>query len=895
MAENHPVGFQWVVEAQQRGARVFHVDPRFTRTSAMADAFLPIRAGTDIALLGGIINYILTNERDFRDYVVPYTNASFIINEEARLPDDLGGVFSGFDEASATYDDRTWRYEGVGLETVAAAGKRGRTLDTDEGRRGRKPGAERAPDHEQEGGQAFEGGGTGHVGHVEKDETLQHPRCVYQLLKRHYASYTPEFVAETCGVSQELFGQLAEAMCANSGRERTAAIVYSVGWTHHTTGVQYIRAASIIQLLLGNMGRPGGGILALRGHASIQGSTDIPTLYDLLPGYLPMPTADGHPDLGTYERRITAQQGYWAHTRSYLVSLLKAWWGDAATAENDYCFDYLPRLTGDHSSYTTMFEMLDGGIDGFFLWGENPAVGSSHGRLHRLAMAQLKWLVVRDLVEIESATFWRDSPEVEAGEIVAEHCQTEVFFMPAAAHVEKDGTFTNTQRLLQWHDKAVEPAGDCRSDLSFTYHLGRRIREKLLSAPATAADPKNRPLFDLTWDYPTRSDPTRPLDEVEADAVTREINGWHADGTPLSGYTQLADDGSTACGCWIYCGCYADGVNQTRRRRPGWEQDSIAAEWAWAWPDNRRVLYNRASADPDGNPWSERKRLVWWDAEAGRWTGRDRPDFVPDLAPHTTPPEDATGVAAISGSDPFIMQADGKGWLWAPTGLADGPLPVHYEPHESPVRNPLWADRQANPARVRPAHPINPDNAGSDGSMPPDNPYPHVLITHRIAEHHTAGGMSRFQRRLSELAPELFCEVDPELAARAGLEHGGWATLVTSRSAIEARVMVTRRMRPLRIAGRRVHQIGVPYHFGPNGIATGDGVNDLLPIAMDPNVQIGEFKVATCDIEPGRRPHGKALRTYVEAHAAGSDARYDGGLTDRSPEDLQHRAEGREA
>jgi formate dehydrogenase major subunit len=886
MAENHPVGFQWVVEGQQRGARVYHVDPRFTRTSALADTYVPLRAGTDIAFLGGIIHQILERDADFREYVIPYTNASHIVDEGVRLPEDLSGVFSGFDDEAAEYDDATWQYAGEGVETVAAAGKRGRNLPRDEDR----------PDPEGEGSEAFEGGSIEDVGHIETDETLQHPRCVYQLLKRHYARYTPELVAETCGMSKELFGRVVDDLIANSGPERTSAIVYSVGWTQHTTGVQNIRAASIIQLLLGNMGRPGGGILALRGHASIQGSTDIPTLYDLLPGYLPMPTADGHPDLETYERRTTAQRGYWSKARTYMVSLLTAWWGDAATADNDFCYDYLPRITGDHSTYTTTFDMLEGKVEGFFLWGQNPAVGSSHGRLHRLAMAQLRWLVVRDLVEIESATFWRDSPEVEAGEIVPEHCRTEVFFLPAAAHVEKDGTFTNTQRLLQWHDKAREAPGDCISDLSFAYHLGRRIREKLSADPAMAADPKNRPLLDLTWDYPTEG----PKEEVEADAVLREINGWDADGQPLGMYTELADDGSTACGCWIYCGCYADGINQTRRRTPGYAQDSYAHQWAWAWPDNRRILYNRASAKPDGTPWSERKKLVWWDAEEGSWTGFDKPDFVPDLRPDASPPDDATGVEAISGDDPFIMQADGKGWLWAPSGLADGPLPSHYEPHESPVRNPLWEEGpeggperlgQGNPARLRPAHAINPDNPGSDGSDPPDNPYPHVLTTYRIAEHHTAGGMSRFGVRLTELAPEMFCEVDQDLAREAGLTHGDWATIVTSRSAIEARVMVTDRLRPMRIQGRTVHQVGLPYHFGYGGRAAGDGANDLLPIAMDPNVHIGEFKVATCAILPGRRPRGKGLRTFVEHRLAHTDAGYDGGPADFTPADLEHEAD----
>ena len=818
MAECHPVGFQWVVEARERGAKVFHVDPRFTRTSALADRHVPLRPGSDIAFLGGLINHVLSNAADFREYVVAYTNASHVIAEEVALPDDLDGVFSGFDGQAGEYDDTTWQYEGA--STVAAAGFRGRRES-----------------HGEEGGQAFQGGSLDDVGTITKDPTLQHPRCVYQLLKRHYARYTPAMVAATCGVSREAFLELAEALCTNSGRERTSAFVYSVGWTQHTVGVQYIRAASILQLLLGNMGRPGGGILALRGHASIQGSTDIPTLYDLLPGYLPMPAAGRHDDFDAYVEHSAANKGYWANARAYAVSLLKAWWGDAATAGNDWAYDYLPRLTGDHSAYRTVLDMFTGSVKGYFLFGQNPTVGSANSRLHRLAMAHLDWLVVRDLAMIESATFWRDGPEIESGELDPADIGTEVFFLPAAAHVEKDGTFTNTQRLVQWHNKAVEPQGDCRSDLWFAYHLGRRIRHKL----AAGKEQRDRPLLDLSWDYPVEG----PTSEPSADAVLREINGTGADGRPLSGFAELRDDGSTSCGCWIYSGCYAGGENLTARRRPGNEQTLVAPEWAWAWPDNRRLLYNRASADPDGRPWSERKRYVWWDGE--RWVGDDRPDFPLHLAPDFRPAEDAGGIEALAGDDPFIMQADGKGWLWAPAGLVDGPLPTHYEPHESPVRNRLHA-RQASPLREIIDSEHNPTNDAAA--------YPFVATTYRIAEHHTAGGMSRFQRRLSELAREMFVEVHPDLAALRGLEHGGWATISTSRTAIEARVLVTERVAPLTIDGSRVHQVGLPYHWGPNGMAPGDAANDLFPIVLDPNVHIQEVKAATCDIRPGRRPRG---------------------------------------
>ena len=833
MAENHPVGFQWVVEARERGAKVFHVDPRFTRTSALADRHVGLRPGTDIAFLGGLINYIVSGDRDFREYVVAYTNASHIIDEGVALPDDLDGVFSGFDATTNTYDETTWQYAGDGIDVIASAGKKRQRIVAE-------------PDDVPEGNQAHEGGSIDNIGVVEKDPTLEHPRCVYQLVKRHYARYTPELVARTCGIDADRFLEIAEALCANSGRERTSAIVYSVGWTQHTTGAQNIRAASIIQLLLGNIGRPGGGILALRGHASIQGSTDIPTLYDLLPGYLPMPFAGTHDTLDDYERAATPTRGYWTNTRAYLVSLLKAWWGDTATAQNDFCFDYLPRINGDHSAYPTILSMFDRVVRGYILLGQNPAVGSANSRLHRLAMAHLDWLVVRDMSLIESATFWKDGPEVESGELVPEDVGTEVFFLPAAAHVEKDGTFTNTQRLVQWHNKAVEPQGDCRSDLWFTFDLGRRLREKL----SASDDPRDRPLLDLTWDYGTEAE----HDVVAAD-VLREINGWDADSQPLGGFANLRDDGSTACGAWIYSGCFADGENKTARRRPGHEQSLTAPEWAWAWPDNRRILYNRASADPDGKPWSERKRYVWWDGE--KWTGEDRPDFPATVAPDYEPPLDALGAEGLSGNDPFIMQADGKGWLWAPSGLVDGPLPTHYEPHESPARNPLHAI-DASPFREQYGHP---ENEYNDRDR-----YPFVMTTYRIAEHHTAGGMSRFQRRLSELAREMFVEIHPDLAALRGIEHGGWATVISARTAIEARVLVTERVQPLTVNGEVVQQVGLPYHWGYGGHAAGGSANDLFPLVLDPNVHIQEVKAATCDIRPGRRPRGPALRTLVEEH-----------------------------
>ncbi len=650
MAECHPVGFQWVMEAKARGATVIHVDPRFTRTSAVADLHVPLRAGTDIAFLGGIVNHVLQNGKEFREYLLAYTNAATLVSEDFQDTEDLDGVFSGLDAEGREYDVTTWMYEGAQIQ--AASGQREEVASQRAGQRSTRRAAR---------GEAHGSGGAGITGEIRTDETLEHPRCVYQILKRHFARYTPEMVERTCGVPQEQFLRVCELLEQNSGRERTTAFAYSVGWTHHTVGVQYVRTAAILQTLLGNIGRPGGGILALRGHASIQGSTDIPTLFNILPGYIAMPHADSAQELDEYVENEKANKGYWAELRSYLVSLLKAWWGDAATPDNGFCFDYLPRLTGSHSSFETVMAQIAGECKGYFLLGENPAVGSANGKMQRLGMANLDWLVVRDFQLIESATWWKDGPEIETGELRTEDIATEVFFLPAAAHTEKDGSFTNTQRMLQWHHQAVEPAGDTRSDLWFMYHLGRRIREKL----AGSTDAMDRPVLDLTWDYPTKGAHGDP----DADAVLAEINGWDGEGNPLSSYQQLKPDGSTACGCWIYCGCHAEGVNQPARRKPGDEQSWVAPEWGWAWPANRRILYNRASAAPDGTPWSERKAYIWWDAEQEKWVGHDVPDFSPTKAPDHVPAPDATGVAALSGTDAFIMQADGKAWLYAPAGL----------------------------------------------------------------------------------------------------------------------------------------------------------------------------------------------------------------------------------
>jgi len=808
MAENHPVAFQWVIEAREKnGAKVIHVDPRFTRTSAMADHWLPLRAGSDIVFLGALINYTIRNDRCFRDYVIPYTNAATILREDFQDTEDLRGVFSGWDPEKKQYDSKTWLYEGA---------------------------------------------------EPKSDPTLQHPRCVFQVLKRHFARYTPEMVEQACGIPRERFLEVADIFTSASGREKTAAICYAVGWTQHSSGVQIIRAAAILQLLLGNIGRPGGGIMALRGHASIQGSTDIPTLYDILPGYLPMPAYDDDGSLAAWIKRNQSPKGWWFNIDKYIVSLLKAYYGDAATNENDFGFDWLPRLTGDHSHFGYWLDMADGKLEGLLVMGQNPAVGAPNARLERKALSKLKWLVVRDLVEIETATFWLDSPEIASGELRTEDIETEVFLFPAASHVEKAGTFTNTQRLLQWREQAVEPPGEARSELHFLVHLGRLLKAKATDAPRDAG------LRALTWDYPCHG----PIQEPDPDAVLREIHGWKVEGgsqkdeggsqkdegdlsvhpssfilhpshrAPIKNFSELKADGTTSCGCWIYSGVY-DGENKANGRAA---RGRYGHGWGYAWPLDRRILYNRASAAPDGTPWSERKKLVWWDGSKGEWTGDDVADFTRTKRPDAKGDPGKNGDEALPGDAPFIMHSDGVGWLYAPSGLKDGPLPAHYEPLESNLSNALYPDQLTNPVADRKERP---DNAYASS---PDARFPYVLTTYRLTEHHTSGAMSRTLAHLAELQPELFAEISPELAAEIGAANGDHVIIATARGEIEARALVTARMPPLDVQGRRIHQVGLPYHWGGRGLVKGDVVNDLVAISEEPNVRIMEAKALTCSV-----------------------------------------------
>ncbi len=837
MAEAHPVGFRWVMKAKEMGAKLIHVDPRYSRTSAMADIWVPIRAGTDIVFLGGLIHHVLEHDLYFKEYVTHYTNASCILKNEYRDAEDQGGYFSGWNESRRAYFPDSWFYEGDDLA------------------------------------------------HPKRDMTLQDPRCVFQVLKKHYSRYTPEMVQQVTGCPPDLFLKAAETFTSCSGREKTAAICYAVGWTQHTVGVQIIRAASVLQLLLGNIGRPGGGILALRGHASIQGSTDIPTLYDALPGYLPMPRGTKEHDeerLDKFLETYTNTTGLWHNLPAYTISLLKAYYGKHSRKENDWGFRYLPRINRDHSQLLYTAEMKDGKVEGFFLMGQNPAVGGQHSRFQRLAFSKLKWMVVRDMVEIESANWWRQSPEVERREMRPEEIGTEVFLMPAAGHAEKAGTFTNTQRLLQFREKAVKPPGDCRSETWFVHQLAKR----LIARAKASTDPMDDPLRALDWWYPENDE-----GEPEVECILAEINGWKTDpqaepdgafkggkdreggphhGRQISRYQELKEDGSTASGCWIYAGVLGpDGQNKAHNRNP---KGRYGHGWGFAWPSDRRIIYNRASADPAGAPWSKLKELVWWDSGKGEWGGLDVPDFKKKKHPGYTPPADAKGLDGQPGDAPFVLHEDGLGWLFVPKGLQDGPLPTHFEPIESPVLNSVYP-RNTNP-------PINWFTRDDNLKAPPGDPrFPYVLTTFRLTEHHTAGGMSRWLSHLAELQPEMFMELSPELARELGIRHGENVSVITLRGGIGVRAMVSRRIRPLRLNGKWVHQVALPFHFGSAGPFKGGSVNDLIELSAEPNVSIHEGKACLCNVIPQPLPRGPGFWDWFRQKAKPSAA------TDRHPEE----------
>lgn len=819
MAEAHPVAFRFVMQAKKRGATVIHVDPRFTRTSAMADIYAPIRAGSDIAFLGGLIRYILENDLIFKDFALAYTNLSTIIDPEFKDDTENGGLFSGWDEESQSYKTDSWQYEDFVIPSALSE----HYLDTAENSGEHASREQRRP--------------------PKRDETLQHPNCVYQILKRHYAAYTPEIVEKVTGCPAKTFLKIAEAITKNSGRERTASICYAVGWNHHSVGAQIIRTGAIVQMLLGNIGRPGGGIVALRGHASIQGSTDIPTLYNMLPSYLPQPHAfQPQQTLKDYLKIEQLPTGFWNNFPKFIVSLLRAWYGPAATKENEWGYGWIPKIVGDHSQQAMTLSMKDGLMRGLFLLGQNVVIGGSNSKMIQDGLANLEWLVVRDISEIESASFWYQGHAIQEGRKRPEDIGTEIFLMPAALSGEKGGTFTNTHRLVQWHDHVVDAPGDSRSELWFIYHLGKRLQQLY----ADSDDPKDEPIRHLYLDYPVEGERNEPSPE----AVLREINGytWN-DRKQLAKVDELKDDGSTACGAWLYVGAYPkNDHNQTRCRKPDApDGPGTHLNWAFAWPSNRRTLYNRASADPDGKPWSERKKLIWWDADKKKWQSDDEIDFEPDKPPQYEPDWKSApkGMDAIGGADPFILMPDGRAHVFVPSGMKEGPLPSHFEPVESPVPN-LLSPLQNSPTVKRWERKDNPEHETGDPR------YPYVLTTYRLTEHHTGGAPTRLVPSTSELQPQGFAELSPELARKLGILPLDWVVLSTERGEIETKAIITERLRPFEISGKRIHQIGIPWHFGWEGHATGGIANVLTATIGDANTSMQVSKSFTCDLRKGR-------------------------------------------
>lgn len=754
-AENHPMSMRWIEKARAKGAKLISIDPRLTRTAAVSDIWLPLRPGTDIALLGGLINYALANNLYQHEYVANYTNAAYILREDYSFEQ---GVFSGLD--ANTYNRDTWQYE----------------LDNE--------------------------------GQPRQDPDLQHPRCVFQVLKTHYSRYDRETVCKTVGCHPNDFDKVAETFCATGAPSKAGNILYAMGITQSTHGSQNVRATAVLQLLLGNIGIPGGGVNAQRGEANVQGSTDMAMLFHLLPGYLNMPQAKVHPTLADYNAKETPGSGYWSNKPKFLVSMLKAWWGNNATASNDYSYNWLPKLDGRNRSHISIFEaMYDGEIQGMFVWGQNPAVGGPQAGLERKAMENLDWMVAVDIFETETASFWR-RPEVNPADI-----KTEVFLLPAASSYEKDGSVSNSGRWVQWRYQAIHPPVDARSDLWIADRLFKAIRSAYQQGGAFPD-----PIMHMNWQYGDG-------DEPDIEKVALEINGYDPQGQPLVNFTALKDDGSTACGCWIYSGYYNDLEDPPTKRRIR-EKEGIGTnpDWSFVWPLNRRILYNRCSSDPRGKPWNSEVPLIWW--QDGQWQMND----VPDFGWKDNPPENTART-------PFIMLPELQARLFAPT-LVDGPLPEHYEPVESPVRN-IISRQQNNPAIAW---------MKGLGELATTANYPYIGTTYRVSEHWQSGIMTRNSPWLAELFPEMFVEISTQLAGRLGIANGNQVLVSTPRGEIRAVAYVTRRLKPLEVDGEMVEIVGMPWHWGYRGLFPGDSANMLTSHVGDPNTSIPEYKAFLCNI-----------------------------------------------
>ena len=819
-AENHPCGFKWAVEAKRtRNAKLIVVDPRFTRTASVADLFCQIRAGADIAFLGGLIHYAIENNRLAKDYLLNYTNAAFVVKEGFQLPED--GLYSGFDPATQTYDKSTWNYEeGGDLGGKPSSAK----ADPPQAKAAVAGGKPAAPPHLPE--------------NAAYDLKLEHPRCVFQLLRKQYSRYTPEIVERITGVPKEQFLKAADLFTSirkDGDMQKVGTIIYAVGWTQHSSGTQTIRTAAMLQLLLGNVGRAGGGVNALRGHSNIQGATDMAGIFDNLPGYLKVPVPADR-DFKTYIERITPKPckprvwesfNYWSNTPKFAVSFLKAMYGDAATKQNGWAFDYLPKVDRNYSWAYLWDNMYNGIVKGIFAFGMNGVAIGPDSKKNIDALKKADWLVVGEIYPDETSEFWR-SPGISTDDM--KKIQTTVYRLPCAGFAEKDGTFTNSARWLQWKNAALPMPGNCRLDQAIVAEIFLKVRDLYTKEGGKFPDP----ILKLTWGY---TDPSNP----SLGEVLKEINGkTFADvedpatkaqlkaGQQLPGFSWLKDDGSTACGNWIYCGAFTEAGNMTARRDNSDPSGlGIHQNWAFSWPANRRVLYNRASCDVDGKPWDSSRRQVWWNEASAKWVGNDVPDFKAD-----SKPKDHLG--------PFIMNPEGVGRLFVPLGaVADGPFPEHYEPTESPIENPLHPAQTHNPIAKR-------FNTPDDKYGTPKDGYEIICTTYRLTEHYHY--WTKNNPMNVQLVPEPFVEMPEELALEKGIRGGDTVKVSSIRGSYIAKAMVTKRIKPMTIDGKKTYQIGIPFHWGYRGISEDEGktaktlANNLSPVVIDPNAYTPEFK-----------------------------------------------------
>jgi formate dehydrogenase major subunit len=826
-AENHPCGFKWAVEAKvHRNAKTIVVDPRLTRTAANADMYLQIRAGADIAFLGGVINYAVANNRIAKDYLVNFTNASFLIKDGFKLPED--GLYSGFDSEKQVYDKSTWNYEEggnlTGKEVAAAPAKKA----TPPLPAGATPPTPMLPPK------------------VAFDLSLQHPRCVYQLLKKQYERYTPEMVERITGIPQDQFLKAADLFTSvrkDGDMKKVATIIYAVGWTQHSFGTQIIRTAAVLQLLMGNIGRSGGGVNALRGHSNIQGATDMAGIFDNLPGYLKVPTPTDV-DLATYVKRITPTESkpdpwdsmnYWSNTPKFVVSFLKAMYGPAATKENDFAFNYLPKIDRNYSWVNIWNDMYEGKVKGIFAFGMNGVMIGPDSNKNIDALKKADWLVVCEIYPDETSEFWR-APGITADE--QKQINTTVYRLPGAGFAEKDGTFVNSARWLQWKNVAVPPPGQARLDQEIIATIFLKVRELYQKEGGKFPDPVLHTSFAYTNPYnPSLAEVAKELNgRAIADITDPRTNTTIKAGQQVPGFAWLKDDGTTLCGNWIYSGSWTEAGAMIQRR--GTEDPSglgIYPNWAWSWPANRRVLYNRASCDVDGKPWDPSRRQIWWDEAKQSWVGNDVPDFKVDSAP-----KDHMG--------PFIMNPEGIGRLFVPLGgMQDGPFPEFYEPIESPIANLLHPNQSNNPVVKR--YKTDMDKYAKTG----DTEFNVICTTYRLTEHYHY--WTKNNPMNVELVPEPFVEVPAELADRMGIRGGEKVRVTSARSHYIAKAMVTRRIRPMKIDGKETFQIGIPIHWGFRGIAEDEGktaktlANQLTPTVIDPNAFTPEFKGFLVKIE----------------------------------------------